>query len=102
MRCRMEPDLQKKGVLRVQLEEYIQQLFDGKNASINGVSNLTGINKGSLHRMLSGSQKIKFEQLMKISDALTLSYGEQEALFNHYFEEMYGSRTMDSVRLAVA
>lgn len=61
MRCRMEPDLQKKGVLRVQLEEYIQQLFDGKNASINGVSNLTGINKGSLHRMLSGSQKIKFE-----------------------------------------
>ena len=86
----------------MQLEEYIQQLFDGKNASINGVSNLTGINKGSLHRMLSGSQKIKFEQLMKISDALTLSYGEQEALFNHYFEEMYGSRTMDSVRLAVA
>lgn len=102
MRCRMESDLQKKGVLRVQLEEYIQQLFDSKNASINGVSNLTGINKGSLHRMLSGSQKIKFEQLMKISDALTLSYGEQEALFNHYFEEMYGSRTMDSVRLAVA
>lgn len=86
----------------MQLKECLQSLFESKDATQNSVSRLSGINKGTLHRIIFGKQDVKFDELMKISGALGLSLGEKNLLFECYFNDFYGEKEMDSVRFAVA
>ena len=86
----------------MQLNECLQSLFESKGATQNSISRLSGINKGTLHRIVYGKQDVKFDELMKISGALGLSLGEKKLLFDSYFDDIYGEKEMDSVRFAVS
>ena len=83
------------------LSEMLQSLFEEKGASLNNISRLSGINKGTLHRIIYGKQDVKFDELMKISCALGLSSGEQRVLFDSYFNGVYGEREMNAVHFIV-
>lgn len=62
---------------------------------------MSGMNKGTLNRLLGGSRSAKFNDILTISNVLGLTSGEREMIFNTFFGEMYGERDMSAVRFAV-
>lgn len=85
----------------MQTDECLRAMFEDKNASLNSISRLSGINKGTLSRIVYGKQDVKFDELMKISSALGLLYGQQKLLLDTYFNEMYGKKDMDAVHFVL-
>lgn len=86
----------------MELHECLQSLFESKKATLSSISRLSDINKGTLHRIVYGKQDVKFDELMKISNALGLSLGERELLFDLYFDGIYGATDMEIVRYLIA
>ncbi len=86
----------------MQINESLQSLFESKQATQNSISRLSGINKGTLHRIVYGKQDVKFDELVKISSALGLSSAQKTLLFDTYFNEIYGEKEMELTRFVIS
>lgn len=85
----------------MQMNECLQEIFKNKGLTQNGVSKITGINKGTLNRLLNGKQNVKFDEILTFCNNIGLTSGERDLIFNTYFRGIYGDYYIDAATFAI-
>lgn len=77
--------------------EYLESCIREKNISINGLTKITGINRGGFYNVFKGKRNLKEDKLFSIFDNVGFSKKQEQILTELYFAEFFGENNFDKV-----